>query len=253
MAGLTDARAWANGHDAYMPDGSMPNASALSTAQLISLGRDREAVDAARRDLAGNLQSRSDHHDNHQGVPMDGAQQLDQIIPMLEDLVDDLHPAQLDNTTPCAKFTVTGVLEHMIGGASMFAPAFRGEAPSPSSGSGTTPERWRAAMTDLLGSVHVPGAQERTIASPFGEVPGAMFARYVAFDGLMHGWDLATATGQAYNPPDGLVAEVDAFARELLKPEMRDGDTFAAETAAPSDASPLETLVAFSGRTVTRS
>ena len=37
---------------------------------------------------------------------------------------------------------------------------------------------------------------------PFGEVPGAVFARFVVFDGLVHGWDLATATGQTYAPAD---------------------------------------------------
>lgn len=182
---------------------------------------------------------------------MDGVQQLDEIIPLLEALVDQVRPNQLDNPTPCANFTVSLVLEHMIGGATAFAPAFRGEtAPTAAAETvdGTAQERWRQAMAELSGAVHTAGAQDRTIASPFGEVPGSMFARYVAFDGLVHGWDLATATGQPYLPPQDLVAEVDAFARELLKPEMRDGDTFAAETKTPADASPLERLVAFSGR-----
>lgn len=183
---------------------------------------------------------------------MDGVQQLDEIIPLLEVLIDDLRPEQLDDDTPCAKFTVNGVLEHMIGGASMFAPAFRGETTPSAVGSGSVQERWRDAMADLVGSVHVPGAQERTVASPFGDVPGAMFARYVAFDGLMHGWDIATATGQGYDPSDLLVADVDAFFRGLIKPEMRDGDTFAAETEPPADATPVERLAAFSGRTVPR-
>jgi uncharacterized protein (TIGR03086 family) len=211
---------------------------------LIELGRDREAVAAAQ-------ESRT----NPGGGPMDGVEQLDQIIPTLQALVARITPDQLDAATPCANFTVTGVLEHMIGGASMFAPAFRGEpaAASAAAPAGTPQEQFRAAMTDLLASVHAPGAQERTIASPFGEVPGSMFARYVAFDGLVHGWDLAMATGQAYAPDPAIVAEVDGFVRQLLQPEMRDGDTFAAETEAPADASPLERVIAFSGRRVERS
>jgi uncharacterized protein (TIGR03086 family) len=96
--------------------------------------------------------------------------------------------------------------------------------------------------------VHTPGAADRVIAAPFGEVPGSVFARFVAFDGLVHGWDLATGTGQAYAPADDLVEEVEAFAHQALAPEMRDGDTFAAETETPADARPLERLVAFSGR-----
>ena len=98
--------------------------------------------------------------------------------------------------------------------------------------------------------MHSPGAQDRTLHAPFGDVPGSMFARYTAFDGLVHGWDLSRATGLPYDPPDSLVAEVEAFAREIVQPAMRDGDTFAAETEAPPDASHLDRLVAFSGRQI---
>ena len=94
------------------------------------------------------------------------------------------------------------------------------------------------------------GAQERTVTAPFGEVPVAAFARYTAFDGLVHGWDLSRATGLPYEPPDDLVAEVDAFARQFVQPEMRDGDTFAAETEPGPEATPLERIVAFSGREI---
>ena len=107
-------------------------------------------------------------------------------------------------------------------------------------------------MVDLLDAVHSEGAAERTIAAPFGEVPGAVFARFVAFDGLVHGWDLATATNQPYAPDEELVREIDVFARQALAPAMRDGDTFAAETAAPAGAGALEKLVAFSGRQVAK-
>jgi uncharacterized protein (TIGR03086 family) len=74
-----------------------------------------------------------------------------------------------------------------------------------------------------------------------------VFARYVVLDGLVHGWDLATATAQPYRPPDDLVAEVDAFARTILDP-LRDGDTFAEPVEPPPGASPVERLVAFTGR-----
>ena len=103
-------------------------------------------------------------------------------------------------------------------------------------------------MTNLLAAVNAPGAMERTIDAPFGTVPGSVFARFVAFDGLIHGWDLATATGQAYSLPDEVIADVSAFAHEALSADMRDGDTFAAQTTAPVGAGGLAELVAFSGR-----
>jgi uncharacterized protein (TIGR03086 family) len=201
--------------------------------ELLELGRDREALDAATRDRGG-------------------VDQLDVILPALLDLVDTIADDDLDRPTPCAAFTVAGVLEHMIGGATAFAPAFRGADAAGPAPSGEIHARFRAAMHELGGAVHADGAPERTIHAPFGAVPGSTFARYVALDGLVHGWDLATAIDRPYAPADDLVAEVDAFARQLLGAELRDGDTFAAETEPPSDASPIERLVSFTGRSVPR-
>jgi uncharacterized protein (TIGR03086 family) len=221
---------------------AMPNETTAD--RLLKLGRDREAVEAATAE--------SPNHRSPEGEPMDGVAQLDVIIPALRGLVDNIGPDALDRPTPCANFAVAGVLEHMIAGATAFAPAFRGQEADDTQKpeGGSVQERWQRAMDDLVDALHTPGAQERTIASPFGPVPGAAFARYVAFDGLVHGWDLAVATGQPYAPDDALVGEVDAFIRGLLQPAMRDGDTFAAETQPPADASPLERVVAFSGRDV---
>ena len=184
---------------------------------------------------------------------MDGVQQLEQVAPMLGAIVGNISDDDLGRPTPCANFDVAGILEHMIGGASAFAPGFRGDgAPARPPTEGSVFDRWNAAMGTLMEAVHTPGGQDNTIASPFGDVTGAYFARYVALDGITHAWDLATATGQSLNPPDALVAEIDAFARELLQPAMRDGDTFAAAAEPPADATPLERLVAFTGRTVPR-
>ncbi len=186
---------------------------------------------------------------------MEGNEQLAVIIPMLKQVGRCIQTEQLDGATPCAAFTVRGVLGHMTDLASAYAPAFRGD-PAPTDLGSSAPDgidcgtRFHGAMDALLGAVQSPGALQRTIDTPFGPMPGATFARLVAFDGLIHGWDLATSTGQAWNPPEDVVAEVDAFARQAIAPEMRDGDTFAAESPAPQDATALLRLVAFSGRRV---
>ena len=101
-----------------------------------------------------------------------------------------------------------------------------------------------------MAAIRSPGALERTVAAPFGEMPGEAFARFVVLDGLVHGWDLAKATGQTYEPSDRLVAEVDGFTREAIAPQMRDGDTFAAAVEPPAGSTPIERLAAFTGRTV---
>jgi uncharacterized protein (TIGR03086 family) len=186
---------------------------------------------------------------------MEPSEQLAVILPSLTALVDQLDPGDLGKPTPCANFTLRDVLEHMIGGATNFVPAFRGELPPEAATSevavGQVPAAdFRRAMEDLLAAVNSPGAMERTVSAPFGDVPGSVFARFVAFDGLIHGYDMATSAGLAYDPPADVVAAVDAFARDAVGADMRNGDTFAAETAAPEGASGLQQLVAFTGRTL---
>ena len=179
---------------------------------------------------------------------MDVLSQLDELGPLLGGVMGGLRPDQLDVPTPCADFTVRGVLEHMVGGATAFAAGFRGEqAQAPD-----TSDPLAAigpALSDLVGAIQAPGALDRTIEAPFGTVAGQTFARFVVLDGLVHGWDLATATGQPYEPSDALVAEVHAFAVDALAP-LRDGTTFAEPTEAPPSATPIERLAAFTGRSV---
>jgi uncharacterized protein (TIGR03086 family) len=142
------------------------------------------------------------------------------------------------------------VLEHMIGGATAFAAAFRGdEAPSAPGEAPADPVAGvGAALGELVAAVQSPGALDRTIAAPFGDVPGDAFARFVVLDGLVHGWDLANATGQPYEPPAPLVEAVEAFAREAIVPAMRDAGMFAPALECPDGAPGIERLAAFTGR-----
>lgn len=185
---------------------------------------------------------------------MEPTEQLSYILPALSALVDCIEPSQLNNSTPCAEFTVHDVLDHIIVLGESFAHWFRGEeapeANAPPVYGWVPAAELRKAMDDLLDAVKSPGAMERTISAPVGEMPGSTFAQFVAFDGLIHGWDLASATGLNYDPPPAVIASVDEFARGALTSEMRDGDTFKEATTAPDDASQMERLVAFSGRSL---
>jgi len=182
---------------------------------------------------------------------MQPLEQLDQLGPALATVVEAIRPEQLDEPTPCASFTVRGVLTHMIGGAGAFAAAFRGQPAPTASEPDDVLAAFGPALGDLVAAISAPGALDRTIAAPFGEVPGETFARFVVLDGLVHGWDLATATGQLYDPPSSLVDDVSAFAHVALDP-LRDGDTFAAATDAAPDASAIERLAAYTGRQTRR-
>ena len=179
---------------------------------------------------------------------MDVLTQFDELGPALAGVVGGLRPDQLDNPTACDDFTVRGVLEHMIGGATAFPAAFRGEEPADPDTVDVL-AAFGPALGGLAAAVAAPGAFDRSIATPGGDLPGEDFARFVVLDGVVHGWDLATATGQTYEPSAALIAAVSEFAQAAVPP-MRDGESFREATEPPADASPIERLVAFTGRSV---
>src|SRR5579862_6598551 len=85
-------------------------------AELIELGRDREAAE-----LAVAARSVTDNAGQIRGGQMEVLDQLDQLGPLLAAVVGGIGAEQLDNSTPCANFSVRGVLAHMVGGATIFA------------------------------------------------------------------------------------------------------------------------------------
>jgi uncharacterized protein (TIGR03086 family) len=182
-----------------------------SVSELIQAGRDREAARRGAQDTA--------HPDDPDGGTMDPLAQLDQLAPLLGGVVGGIRPDQLGQPTPCTELSVRGVLEHMIEGATAFAAAYRGEEPTEPDTSDPL-----ASFGPVLGAlgeaVSAPGALDQTVAAPFGEVPGETFARFIVLDGLVHGWDLATATGQGYDPPAELVAAVDEFAHQVVNHDV---------------------------------
>jgi uncharacterized protein (TIGR03086 family) len=86
--------------------------------------------------------------------------------------------------------------------------------------------------------------------TPFGEGPGERLVMMRFNELVVHGWDLARATGQT-ELLDPRLAEISL--RELRSAPViprGDGGAFGAEVAAPPDGGPIEQLAAFLGRTV---
>jgi uncharacterized protein (TIGR03086 family) len=181
-------------------------------------------------------------------------EQLEVIVDDLQRLAAGVRPDQFGNGTPCAKFAVRDLFGHMIGGATEFAPQLRGEpAPGPSPielDDDDLPRAMAAALDDLLAAAKAPGAFDRTVTLPFGQVTGEVLVTYLTVDGMVHASDLARSTGQDYAPTEELAGQVLSAARTLIQPGMRDGDTFAAETPVPDGAPNLTRLIAFTGRDI---
>lgn len=187
---------------------------------------------------------------------MEPLEQLDVVLPSLRRVVAGTRADQLTNPTPCAKWTVHDLINHLVGGGHVFAAGFRGETmgdpdgPMPDLLGSDHVAAFDRAIADFQSSVKTPGALDRDVPLPFATLPAPVALRLAAGDLLIHMWDLARATNQQPEAPADVITAADGFVRGFVQPEMRDGDTFADEKQAPPDASPLDRLAAFTGREV---
>jgi uncharacterized protein (TIGR03086 family) len=185
---------------------------------------------------------------------VDGAAQLGAVIPCLAAAVASVRPSDLELPTPCAAWTARDLLNHIIGGAEMFADAFGGAPLRDISGRlpdvvGDDPmpafERAAGRFGAALGE---PGVMDQVLQLPFGAMTVKTFLRFVAFDLIVHSWDLASVTGATIELPEDLLADVEAFARRVLGSVPRSDLLCAEPVLVGADAVPLARLVAWSGR-----
>ncbi len=186
---------------------------------------------------------------------MEPIEQLDRVVPPLGALVKGIRPDQLDNATPCTDFTVRDLLGHFIGNVDHLVDGFAGTpvtdlTPRPEMLGDDPGKTYDAVIDAFRAAAREPGAMEKSISlpPPFGDVPAPVLVQFLAFDFVIHSWDLASATGQRYAPPDDVVADADAFAHQIIAPEMRTPGVFGPEVDPPANATALERLVAFAGR-----
>ena len=175
-------------------------------------------------------------------------EQFDVLIPAFRRMSAGIDDTVLEAATPCDGWVVRDLLEHVNGGARAFAAAFEGRAVRDRDLGDDPVTVVGEALSDFDAAVRAPGALESLVDSPFGSMPGEVFARLAALDLLMHTWDLGRATGQDVDVSAAVVESVDGFAREAITDEWRHPGAFGGEVAASPAASPLDALAAFTGR-----
>jgi uncharacterized protein (TIGR03086 family) len=150
---------------------------------------------------------------------------------------------KLDALTPCDEWDVRTLLNHMLETDRYFVGAARGEDVSPPSPQppellGDDPVAdFRDAQQQTLQTFGADGVIEKT-----GPSLGIAFS-----DQLLHGWDLARATGQDATMPDGLAQAAYDMIHGRFTDEQRKG-TFKPEIAVPPDAPAQDKLLAYTGR-----
>lgn len=171
-------------------------------------------------------------------------------------VLDGIRDDQLAHPTPCPDFSVADVLDHLSGLALAFTLAARKE-PIPGGGapvvdgSKLSPS-WRteipAALDGLAAAWTDPSAYGGlTMAGPI-EMPADIAALVALDEVVVHGWDLARATGQPYSPDDATVLACLGFASSFEVPPEAGAGPFGPPVPVPSSAPALDRLAGATGR-----
>jgi uncharacterized protein (TIGR03086 family) len=179
--------------------------------------------------------------------PMDELSAAEASLAVCQLTLRGLTEADMTSSTPCAKFTVSDLLDHLLGSISTLGAAAGGPEGIPTSApaevrvaNAAQPalEAWRRRGLD--GEVQIGG----------GNLPAARAASILSLEFLVHAWDFAQVTSERPQVSEALSDYVLGLTTGLIAPPMRDGDRFGAELDAGLDAGNLERLVAFTGRAV---
>ena len=177
-------------------------------------------------------------------------------------LLDGVDDNRLDGPTPCADMPVAALIDHLMGLCLAFTWAARKTAP-PAEGEPVGPgeatadhldPRWREVLPDrlrdLVAAWRDPSAWEGMTEAGGVTMPAREMG-VVALDELvLHGWDLARATGQDFNCDPASTGAVLAFTTASAQPEhaaVRAG-LFGPVVPVAADAPAFDRALGFAGR-----
>ena len=162
---------------------------------------------------------------------------------------------QLDNPTPCPDIDVRGMLAHILGLSVGFRDAARkvdGPTTSTPPGPAQLPADWREQvaprLADMAAAWREPGAWEGEATVGGVTSPAPQTAAFGNNELVVHGWDLAVATGQPYSPAEAnLQASYELASSIPDEPASRTG-LFGPRVQVPDDASLLDRTLGAAGR-----
>ena len=182
---------------------------------------------------------------------MDQIEGFENAIEQTRSIVHGTSPADFDYPTPCPEWNARALVNHIIGVVKIAS-----DAATTGEGDISILEQDNigadhAASYDAAARTAVDGWKQRgtdgSVKMFIGEMPVPVALHIVTSDVIVHGWDLARATGQTIDWNQTIAEDRLATAKQMLKPEMR-GDFFGPEVPAPAGADSMTQLVAFFGR-----
>ncbi len=159
----------------------------------------------------------------------------------------------LGQPTPCEGWDVRTVAGHLVGVNRIFASAAAGCPLGPELDVESQSARglstvYEASAGEAVRAFSSPGVLDATLVVPLGPIKGEVALALALLDNLVHGWDLAKATGQDTAIDPQLAGAGMEVARRLVTDELRAAGAFGPAVPVDRDASVHDRLVAFVGR-----
>jgi len=182
----------------------------------------------------------------------------------------EVHAAALDGTrrfvaavaddqwsapSPCDAWTVRVLVNHIVAGNFWVAPLVEGQTIDQVGDRldgdvlGDHPiDAYDRSSAEAAAAFRTPGAMSAPVAVSYGPVPGSVYAGHRFLDVLIHGWDVARATGQDTT----LDPELLRACWEVLEPQLdllSGSGMFGRPHDVPADATDEQRILALLGRT----
>jgi uncharacterized protein (TIGR03086 family) len=156
---------------------------------------------------------------------------------------------QLQDRTPCEKFTVAELVDHLGGTLLAAARAARKEAQPGESAA--APAMTPRALADSAGRAAAawsdPATYDGTTEFGPGELPASLAASITLHELALHGWDLARATGRPFDLSED-TGRIALGVVEQIAEQARGNGSYAPPVPVPSDAPAFRRALGASGR-----
>ncbi|MGP3967914.1 TIGR03086 family metal-binding protein [Streptomyces sp. 6N223] len=183
---------------------------------------------------------------------------LEPVARELAGLLDGVPEEAFGAATPCPGYAVRDLLGHLLGLTAVFTAAARKDlGPQTATDPGSLPpppltgdwrERLRRQLDELVAAWRDPAAWEGETQAGGVALPGAVAGLVALNEVLLHGWDLARATGQPYGCDDASARASMELLSQETSDEARAGTGFGRVVPVPEDAPLLDRAVGLSGR-----
>jgi uncharacterized protein (TIGR03086 family) len=172
------------------------------------------------------------------------------------DLIGGISDNLLDAPTPCLDYTLGDLLDHVGTLALAFTWAAKkeslGASPVPSGDASRLGDDWRTRIPrDLLALAAAwrdPDAWTGMTEAGGVELPGEIAGLIALNEVVTHGWDMARASGQLYDPDHASLEAVHGFLAPTADSREADANLFGPVVEVADDAPLLDRVIGLTGR-----